>query len=94
MPDPTTVIVIHRNRPDRLAATIDALRGQTVAVRIVLVDSGSEPADHERALSLLPPGSDVVRMGGNGGFGPSANAGWRHFLAEHDGEWVDRKSVV
>ena len=61
---------------------------QTVPVRILLVDSGSTEENHAAAVAMLPPGSDVVRMGRNGGFGPSANAGWRRFLAAHDGEWV------
>lgn len=86
--NPTTIVVVHRDRPDRLASTLAALAAQTVPVRVVLVDSGSTAEAHERALALLPPGSDVVAMGGNGGFGPSANAGWRHFLAHHDGDWV------
>jgi N-acetylglucosaminyl-diphospho-decaprenol L-rhamnosyltransferase len=87
-PSPT-VVVIHRNRVERLAATIEALRAQTVPVRLVLVDSGSEPHQHAEAVALLPDGSDVVQMGCNGGFGPSANAGWRHVLARHpDAEWI------
>jgi GT2 family glycosyltransferase len=85
---PTTVVVVHRDRPRLLAATLDALAAQTVPVRVLLVDSGSSEAHHREALALLPDGSDVVRMGRNGGFGPSANAGWRRFLAEHEGEWV------
>ena len=85
---PTTVVVVHRDRPRLLAATLEALAAQTVPVRVLLVDSGSSEADHAEAAALLPPGSDVVRMGRNGGFGPSANAGWRRFLAEHEGEWV------
>lgn len=84
----TTVVVIHRDRADRLADTLGALASQTVPIRIVLVDSGSSPADHRRALDLLPAGAEVIRMGVNGGFGPSANAAWRHFLAHHDGDWV------
>ncbi len=84
----TPVVVIHRNRPDRLAATIEALTGQTVPVRIILVDSGSTAEAHATARSLLPRGSEIVCMGGNGGFGPSANAGWRRFLGQPDGEWV------
>lgn len=84
----TTVVVIHRNRVDRLAATLAALGAQTVPVRIVLVDSGSDAEAHDAAVALLPPGSQVVRLGRNGGFGPSANAGWRHFLAVDAGEWV------
>ncbi len=83
-----TVVVVHRDRPHLLAGTVAALAAQTVPVRILLVDSGSTEANHAEALALLPEGSDVVRMGRNGGFGPSANAGWRRFLAEHDGEWV------
>ena len=85
---PTPVVVIHRNRVERLEATVGALRGQTVPIRIVLVDSGSDEDQHRRAVALLPPGSQVVRMGGNGGFGPSANAGWRWVLAETDDEWI------
>lgn len=85
---PTTVVVVHRDRPRLLAATLEALAAQTVPVRVLLVDSGSTEENHREALALLPPGSDVVRMGRNGGFGPSANAGWRRFLAAHEGEWV------
>lgn len=82
------IVVIHRNRVDRLRATVAALLAQTVPVRIILVDSGSDEAQHAEAVGLLPPGTTVVRMGCNGGFGPSANVGWRHFLASGDGEWV------
>lgn len=82
------MIVIHRNRPDRLAATIEALRSQTVPLRLVLVDSGSTDDAHRAAMSMLPADTEIVRMDGNGGFGPSANAGWRRFLAHHPGEWV------
>lgn len=85
---PTTVVVVHRDRPRLLAATLEALAAQTVPVRVLLVDSGSTEENHRAARALLPAGSDVVRMGRNGGFGPSANGGWRRFLAAHDGEWV------
>ena len=85
---PMTVVIVHRDRPRLLAATLEALAAQTVPVRVLLVDSGSTEEHHREALALLPPGSEVVRMGRNGGFGPSANAGWRRFLADHDGEWV------
>lgn len=82
------MVVIHRNRPERLAVTIAALRAQTVPVRIILVDSGSEPEAHRRAVELLDPTDTVVRMGGNGGFGPSANAGWRAALADGATGWI------
>lgn len=85
---PTTVVIVHRDRPRLLAASLEAWAAQTVPVRILLVDSGSTEQNHRAALDLLPADADVVRMGRNGGFGPSANAGWRRFLAAHEGEWV------
>ena len=60
---PTTVVVVHRDRPKLLAATIEAFAAQTVPVRILLVDSGSTEENHRAALALLPEGSDVVRVG-------------------------------
>ncbi len=85
---PVPVVVIHRNRPEKLRGTIAALGAQTVPMRIVLVDSGSSEEAHAQALALLPDDSVVIRMGRNGGFGPSANAGWRWFLAGDHGDWV------
>jgi N-acetylglucosaminyl-diphospho-decaprenol L-rhamnosyltransferase len=85
---PTPVVVIHRNRVERLEGTLAALSRQTVPTRIVLVDSGSDEDQHRRAVELLPPRSEVVRIGGNGGFGPSANAGWRRVLADSEDEWI------
>src|SRR3546814_11712715 len=72
---PTTVVVVHRDRPKLLAATLDALAAQTVPVRVLLVDSGSTEDAHRAALELLPAGSDVVRMGRNGGFGARKSGG-------------------
>lgn len=86
---PVPIVVIHRDRVARLVDTLAALEAQTVDVHIVLVDSGSTEANHAAAVDALPPGSSVVRMGTNGGFGPSANAGWRHALARcPDAEWI------
>lgn len=88
--EPVPVVVVHRNRLDRLGPTLRALAAQTVPVRIVLVDSGSGEMTHAAARRMLPPDSIVVRVGHNGGFGPSANAGWRAALATVDGPdaWI------
>jgi len=51
----TTVVVIHRDRPQRLEATMAALAAQTVPVRIVLVDSGSTPENHRRHVARTHP---------------------------------------
>ncbi|WP_018501742.1 glycosyltransferase [Parafrankia discariae] len=81
---PLSVVIVHRDQPKRLVATIDAFRAQDVPVRITIVDNGS---------AVMPPvaASDVtvVLAGSNLGFGPAANVGYRTFLADEDaGEWV------
>jgi GT2 family glycosyltransferase len=81
---PLSVILVHRDQPERLLDTIEAFRAQDLPVTITVVDNGSV---------VLPPieAADVtvVRAGRNLGFGPAANVGYRAFLADKDaGEWV------
>jgi N-acetylglucosaminyl-diphospho-decaprenol L-rhamnosyltransferase len=85
--DAVGVVIVHRDQPDRCARTIDAFHQQGVAVKITVVDNGSAPAALHR-LFQLAPGTTVVRLGYNSGFGPGANAGLRRWLAEPGGEWV------
>jgi GT2 family glycosyltransferase len=85
------VVLVYRNQPRLLVDTVAAFRAQDVPVRFVVVDNDSE----------LPPtveGDDieVIAAGGNTGFGPGANLGFRHLLdagtdagAEGPlGEWI------
>lgn len=85
---PTPIVIVHRNRPALLARSLEAWAAQTVPVHIVLVDSGSTEDAHTEAVAGLPAGSTVIRMGRNGGFGPSANAGFREILARGGSEWI------
>jgi GT2 family glycosyltransferase len=78
------VVIVHRNQPERLRETIAAFRAQDVPVTIAVVDNGS---------AALPDveGPDIVVLdgGGNLGFGPGANVGYRHFLDNERGwEWI------
>ncbi|MGF7239333.1 MAG: glycosyltransferase family 2 protein [Frankia sp.] len=82
--EPLAVVIVHRDQPERLVDTIDAFRAQDVPVAITIVDNGS---------AVMPPVAAgdvaVVLAGGNLGFGPAANVGYRAFLADEDaGEWV------
>lgn len=81
---PLPVIIVHRDQPERLKDTIEAFRAQDVPVVITVVDNGS--------VEVPPVAADDVRVvlaGGNRGFGPAANIGFRSFLADADaGEWV------
>jgi len=87
------VVILHRNRPDRVGPTVRRFLAQDVpgGVRVVLVDNGSTPANRDAALADLPDGVEVVTLPANVGFGPGANAGFRHVLAHpraDDGPWI------
>ncbi|WP_308205584.1 glycosyltransferase family 2 protein [Frankia sp. AiPs1] len=76
--------MVHRDQPTRLVDTIDAFRAQDVPVMITVVDNGSAVPPPVEAADVA-----VVLAGGNLGFGPAANIGFRAFLADEDaGEWV------
>ena len=73
-----SAVVVHRNQPQRLRATVAALRDQGVA-RVFVVDNGGTPAPRSDEY-------DVVGDGSNLGFGPGANVGLRAWLANASGE--------
>ncbi len=89
---PLTVVVVHRNRPERLVDTLAALARSTVPLRPVVVDAGSDPPARAAARAAVAEhaGAELEAHDHNLGFGPGANAGWRRWLAEGDGaeEWV------
>jgi GT2 family glycosyltransferase len=78
-----TVVVVHRNRAERCRTTIAALRAQTVPVRLVVVDAGSTPEHRSEVAAAVAqrPEDGLLAFDENLGFGPGANAGWRHWLA-------------
>jgi N-acetylglucosaminyl-diphospho-decaprenol L-rhamnosyltransferase len=87
---PLTVVVVHRNRPERLRSTIDALRGQTTATQVLVVDAGSEADARDAAAGMVAERSEdeLLAFDRNLGFGPGANAGLRHWLDHGTGGWV------
>jgi GT2 family glycosyltransferase len=81
---PLSVVLVHRDQPERLVETIAAFRAQDVPVTITVVDNGSVAVPPIEASDVT-----VVLAGRNLGFGPAANVGYRAFLADKDaGEWV------
>ncbi len=82
-----TVVVVHHNRPDSVADTVEAYLSQPDTERVIVVDNGSEP-DGIRALDDIDSSVDVIRTGANLGFGPGANVGLRRWLRSGGGEWV------
>jgi N-acetylglucosaminyl-diphospho-decaprenol L-rhamnosyltransferase len=55
---------------------------------VVVVDNGSRPEELEALRAALPPTAELLELGENRGFGPAANAGFRHWLEHGRGEWV------
>ncbi|HYF46022.1 MAG TPA: glycosyltransferase [Acidimicrobiales bacterium] len=90
MPPALTVVVVHRNRPERFRTTVDALRAQTVPTRVLVIDTGSEPAARDEVAAMVAerPEDELVAAGVNLGFGPGANEGLRRWLATGEATWV------
>jgi GT2 family glycosyltransferase len=87
------VVILHWNRPERCVGTVARFLAQPVdgGVRVVVVDNGSRPEALACVRAGLPDGVVLVVLPRNRGFGPGANAGFRHVLAHPqpgDGEWV------
>ncbi len=77
------VVILHWNRPERCLGTVRRFLDQEVpgGVRVVVVDNGSEPEAVATVRKGLPVGVPLLELPRNRGFGPGANAGFRHLLA-------------
>jgi len=86
VPPPLRAVVVHRNRPAAALRTAGRLVEEG-AGKVVLVDSGSRPADLDALRAgARQLGAQVVATGANVGFGPGANAGLRPWLEDAAGE--------
>jgi N-acetylglucosaminyl-diphospho-decaprenol L-rhamnosyltransferase len=74
------VVIVHWNRAERCLETVAAFGEQDVSTRVVVVDNGSSAQEIEVLTAGLPAGVELVELGQNRGFGPAANAGFRHVL--------------
>lgn len=87
------VVILHWNRPARCVPTVRRFLdlGVPGGVRVVVVDNGSEPEALAEVRAGLPDGVELVCLPRNRGFGPGANAGFRHVLANahpDDLDWI------
>jgi len=87
------VVILHWNRPDRLVPTVARFLAQELpgGVRVVVVDNGSRPDALAAVRAGLPADVKLLELPENRGFGPGANAGFRHLLAHRrpdDGDWI------
>ena len=82
------VILIHWNQSRPCLETIEKFRSQPEVVGFVVVDNGSRPEELEHLRSNLASDVALLEVGHNSGFGPGANRGWEHWLADPAGpEW-------
>ncbi|MFZ6002448.1 MAG: glycosyltransferase family 2 protein [Actinomycetota bacterium] len=87
------IVILHWNRPERCVPTVERFLAQDVpgGVRVVVVDNGSDPEALAAVRDGIPDGVELVSLPRNRGFGPGANAGFRHILAnprDEDGDWI------
>lgn len=79
-------VVVTRNRPEPLAATLASLEGQEPPLdRIVVVDSGSDDGPPSLGSGIVPV--DVVDAGDNVGFGAALAVGMRHVGSDRV-DWI------
>lgn len=86
-----SIVVIHWNDPARFRDALEFLERSTVAIRLIVVDNGSEAAnvtELRRHLNQTPLETILLEPGNNLGFGPGANVGVRHWLRHDSTEWV------
>ena len=82
------LVIVHRDKPGPVLATVDRFLAQSLAPRIVVVDNGSSPEARRRVREDLPPGVVLLEAGANTGFGPGANIGFRWFLDHEPAPWL------
>lgn len=77
------VVILHWNRPERCVSTVERFLTQQVncGVRVLVVDNGSSADALAAVRRGVPHGVEVLALDRNRGFGPGANAGFRHVLA-------------
>ena len=79
-----TVVIVHWNQPSSCCAVSRRMLDDAVECRVVVVDNASAPANLEALRADLPAEVEVLESPSNLGFGPGANVGLRHWLAEHE----------
>ncbi len=76
------LLVVHWNQPDACAATVRALVGQGVPLRVTVIDNHSESAAWEALQSKLEPSVEIVRLKENRGWGGALNVVLQRWLSE------------
>ena len=88
MPRSVAVILIHWNQARPCVETIAKFRQQPEVTEIIVVDNGSLPEELDYLKTHVAGDVTLLEMGHNSGFGPGANRGWQHWLAQSGGtQW-------
>ena len=85
---PLDLVIVHREKPRVVLATVDRYRAQSLVPRIVVIDNGSSPDARRQVREGLPEGVVLLEAGANTGFGPGANIGFRWFLDHDPAPWL------
>jgi len=82
MREPIPVFIVHWNRPESCARSVDAFLTQGVPVQITIVDNGSERPNLERLYALIGNRAEVRELGQNKGFPGALNVVLGEWLAK------------
>ncbi|TFE67169.1 hypothetical protein A7Q09_01550 [Methylacidiphilum sp. Yel] len=83
--EPLQVFLLHWNEPEGCAKAVRAFLGQTVPVRLTVIDNGSLPEKRKALHQALPDGVERLDLLSNLGWGGGLNVGLRRWLDEKVG---------
>lgn len=87
MPAVITAVIVHWNQPELCLGTVERFAGFAGVQSVVVVDNGSDASMLTRLREGLAPDVTLLEVGYNSGFGPAANRGWEHWLANETTAW-------
>lgn len=85
MPQRLSAIIVHWNQASTCLETVRRFQEFDQVASIIVVDNGSSLGEREILRDGLSSDVHLIEVGHNSGFGPAANRGWEHWLADPDG---------
>jgi N-acetylglucosaminyl-diphospho-decaprenol L-rhamnosyltransferase len=76
------VFVLHWNQPRACAATVEALRAQSIGVEVTVVDNGSKPEQLAALRMALGETARIIALPANVGWGAAFNGVLKEWIAQ------------
>ncbi|MEP6685895.1 MAG: glycosyltransferase family 2 protein [Verrucomicrobiota bacterium] len=85
--EPTSLFVVHWNRPAECVGTVQSLLAQGINLRVTVIDNHSSPEALCVLRSGLDPGIEILKLAENKGWGPALNVALQQWLSAGGSPW-------